>query len=145
MTHEYAEWQVAELARLGLTDPQRAERALNAVWAAMPGLYEELARSAGIPCDDGPETDVASFALVETGGGSVARLADSRIAVWEIVREHRRSGSVEQLIIAFPSVERDELQAAIDYASRNAQEIDMLIERYESMLEQRRAQYPYAR
>jgi len=147
MTHQYADWQVTELARLGQTDRQRAERALNALWSAVPGLFEELARGAGVPLDGEDASNDArpTFALVETGNSSVARLTESRIAVWEIVRAHRRTGSIEGLSAAFPSVDRGELEAAIDYGSRNQKEIDLLIDRYESMIENRRAQYPYTR
>ena len=147
MTHEYAEWQVSELAKLAETDRQRAERALNALWLAMPGLFEDLARAAGVPyeAEDGPNAVCPTFALVEASGSSVARLTESRIAVWEIVRAYRRTGSIEQLIAAFPSVDRDELEAALDYGLQNEPEIELLINRYESMIEQRRAQYPYAR
>lgn len=144
MTREYADWQVMELARLGQTDRKRAERALNALWAAMPGLFEELARSAGVPCE---EEGLFSppFALVETSAGAVARLAESRVAVWEVVRVHRRCGSLEELCAAFPSVERGELEAALIYGEAHEAEIDALIARYESMVEHKRAQYPYAR
>jgi len=147
MTHQYAEWQVAELAKLGQSDRERAERVLNALWSAVPGLFQDLARSAGIHAElaETPGTTVPGLALVETQESSVARLTESRIAVWEIVRVHRRTGSIEGLIAAFPSVERDELEAAIDYGIQNQSEIDLLIERYESMIEHRRAQYPYAR
>ena len=147
MTHQYAEWQVTELAKLGQTDRQRAERALNALWSAVPGLFEELARAAGIQNDAEDTSDATgpAFALVETGDGSVARLTESRIAVWEIVRAHRRTGSIEGLSAVFPSVDRAELEAAVDYGSQNQHEIDLLIDRYESMIENRRAQYPYAR
>ncbi|HLK14387.1 MAG TPA: DUF433 domain-containing protein [Fimbriimonadaceae bacterium] len=141
MTHPYEAWQVSELARLAETDPGRTERALNALWAAVPGLYEELARSAGVAAS----FEEAGFALVETSESAVARLAESRIAVWEVVRAHRRGGSLEELSAAFPTVDRDALEAALEYGRRNHEEIDRLIERYESKIEQRRAQYPYAR
>src|SRR5579862_5074967 len=102
MTHQYAEWQVTELAKLGQSDPQRAERALNAVWSAMPGLFEELAVSAGEPIEARDEAEAnPAYALVETSESSVARLTESRIAVWEVVREHRRSGSMDELTAVF--------------------------------------------
>jgi uncharacterized protein (DUF433 family) len=147
MTHQYADWQLTELAKLAQADPERAERALNALWASVPGLFEDLARSAGIPCDSASASDEPgpTFALVEVGGTSAARLAESRIAVWEIVRVHRRTGSMDELAAAFPSVERDELEAAIQYGLQHQTEIELLINRYESMIEQRRAQYPYTR
>jgi uncharacterized protein (DUF433 family) len=148
MNHAYAEWQVTELAKLGQTDPARAERVLNALWATAPGLYEELAQSAGVePSTDPAESPAVhtGFALVETGDSAIARLAESRIAVWEVVRAHRTIGSIDALCAAFPSVERDELEAAIEYGLQNSEEIDLLIERYESKIEHRRAQYPYAR
>jgi uncharacterized protein (DUF433 family) len=146
MARKYAEWQLAELLKLGGRDRDRAERALNAVWSAMPGLYEELAASAGLSFDfeDSPKA-CPTYALVETVESSVARLTESRIAVWEIVREHRRSGSMDELTVAFSSLDRGELEAAIDYGQQHREEIDLLIERYESMIEHRRAQYPNTR
>ncbi|MHB8637033.1 MAG: DUF433 domain-containing protein [Fimbriimonadaceae bacterium] len=148
MTHPYAEWQLTELARLGKSDRARAERVLNALWAAMPGLFEEFAQAAGVTVDVDQPANVPSepaFALVETSESSVARLAESRIAVWEVVRAHRQSGSMDALGSAFASVDREALEAALDYGLLHREEIDLLIERYESMIENRRAQYPYAR
>ena len=75
MMHGYAEWQVTELAKLGQFDRERAERALNAVWSAMPGLYEELAQSAGKPFDGAAVDAMAlplTHALVEVAESSVA-------------------------------------------------------------------------
>lgn len=144
MTHAFADWQVTELARLAETDRERAERALNALWAAMPGLFEELASSAGVHVDL-DERELSTFALVETGGGHVARLSESRLAVWEVVRMHRRCGSIDELCAAFPSVDRVELEAAVTYGTSHPAEVDTLIARYESMLEHKRQHYPYAK
>jgi uncharacterized protein (DUF433 family) len=116
------------------------ERILNSLWSANPGLFEELASAAGESADR-----TSGFAVVENGGASVARLSESRIAVWEIVRAYRKAGSLDRLEKEFPNVEPGELQAAVNYGAENAGEVNLLIERYEALLEQRRAQYPYAR
>ena len=142
MTHPYADWQMAELARLAQTNPERLEAILNSLWTANPGLYEELSEQANSVTE---QSEIPAFALVETGGASCARLSESRIAVWEIIRAYRKAGSIEGLHHEFPHVELGELKAALEYGVENQVEVDLLISRYESMLEQRRAQYPYAR
>jgi uncharacterized protein (DUF433 family) len=142
MTHPYSDWQMAELVRLAHANPERLEGILNSLWAANPGLYEELSAHANSATEP---TERPTYALVETGGASCARLSESRIAVWEIIRAYRRAGSIEGLHEEFPQVELGELKAALEYGVENQVEVDLLIARYESMLEQRRAQYPYAR
>ena len=52
---------------------------------------------------------------------------------------------MDDLGAAFPSLEREELDAAISYGLQYREEIDLLIDRYESMIEHRRAQYPHVR
>src|SRR5579872_3636565 len=99
MTHPYADWQITQLGKLAQTDPARLKSILNSVWSANPGLYEELAAAAGVQID---APDSIAFALVETSGNMMARLSDSRIAVWEIVRAYRRAGSLDQLQAEFP-------------------------------------------
>ncbi len=143
MTHPYEDWQLEELGRLAQTNPRRLESVLNNLWVANPGLHEELKARASLA--NVSSTELPAFALVETGGASCARLSESRIAVWEIIRAYRRAGSIDKLHADFPQVELGELQAALDYGVENKVEVDLLIARYEAMLEQRRSQYPYAR
>ena len=75
----------------------------------------------------------------------MARLAEGHIAVWEVVREYRKLGSVEELQSAFPSLDQAELAAALRYAQEHSEEIQALIDEYESVLAKRRAEYPFAR
>jgi uncharacterized protein (DUF433 family) len=67
------------------------------------------------------------------------------VAVWEIVREYRKIGSVERLERSFPSLTRGELAAALKYAEHNPEEIENRILRYEDVRHRRLLQYPYAR
>jgi uncharacterized protein (DUF433 family) len=75
----------------------------------------------------------------------VARLVSGQIAVWEIVREYRKLGGLERLRESFPGVAESELAAALRYAQEHPEEIEALIEEYESVLALRRSVYPYAR
>ena len=71
------------------------------------------------------------------GGPNGPRLRSSGVAVWEIAREARRHGSLDGLAEDFPSIPRHELEAALDYAEANREEMDALIERYESLFARR--------
>ena len=46
MWTQFESWQCRQLERLAQQDPDRAESALNTLWAMCPGLLEELAISA---------------------------------------------------------------------------------------------------
>lgn len=159
-------WQLQQLQRLSTLDPERVETMLNTLWASYPGLFEELAISAvdaeelGVDAcseririaPDLVESEVVAFRnrpermqmMVEHEAG-VARLAGSRIPVWEVVREFRKLGSVERLTEAFRSLSRLELAAALKYAEGHPEEIENQIVRYENILGRRRTEYPFAR
>jgi uncharacterized protein (DUF433 family) len=158
-------WAVTQFGRLAEQDPERADRLLEALWEAHPNLLSELAISA-VASDElsieecarvmmtsadevekrlslsTSEGDGAASLILVDGG--VARLADARVCVWEIVRELRRHGSVECLCESYPGLTKVELEAALAYAASNTEEVEALITRYEGMLERRRAEYPYA-
>lgn len=159
-------WQVAQLARLSTIEPERVESGLNALWTERPELLEQVTiagASAGdiTPCEAGrilgisqaeAETKIADFnrkslkrcCLVVCESG-VAKLADGGIPVWEVVRVHRKLGSLEKLHQAFGGTSPETLDSALAYAESNREEIDHQIERYEEMVERKRAEYPYAR
>lgn len=158
-------WQLQQLKRLSNLDPERVETILNTLWNSYPGLYEELAVSAvdqemlsvegcaqriGVTEQEverhlityREQTVRPESAVVRDG--KVARLHDGQVAVWEVVREYRKLGSVERLTASFPSLTPRELAAALKYAEANPEEIESQISRYEEMLSKRRTEYPFA-
>ncbi len=162
------EWQLCQLVRLAASDPERVEAMLNTLWRSYPSLLGDLAIMAVDKeqvsvdeCSDmlgiRPEmveerlkklrrqaSPVAMAVVQDDSQNHVARLADYGIAVWEVVREFRKLGSVERLIETFPAVPEGQLAAALRYAQSNPAEIESLIENYESMLARRREEYPFA-
>ncbi|MGV3615480.1 MAG: DUF433 domain-containing protein [Fimbriimonas sp.] len=159
-------WQLAQLQRMAALDPERVETVLNTLWKSYPGLFEELAVSAVDQrdlsvdaCADRIDVDAAEverqlFAFRNTSvrpdrlvvhDGTVARLSEGQVAVWEVVREYRKLGSVERLAASFPSLTHRELAAALKYAEAHPDEVEAQIERYETALGKRRAEYPFAR
>lgn len=161
-------WQLGQLQRLSQSDPERVETILNTLWNSYPNLLAELAVAAVDQEQLSVEScakllliDVAEVerrlvefrqhharfnyeqAVVVDHGSTVAKLVDSRVAVWEIVREYRKLGSVERLTEAFPSLPKSELAAALTYAERNPSEIEDQISKYESILQKKRAEYPF--
>lgn len=166
----YESWQLGQLRRLAQFDTERVETMLNTIWNSYPGLLEELAIAAvdqeQLSVGDCalllkvPSCEVEArliefrgrtapkqcdWAVVVEDGSSIAKLADSHIAVWEIVREYRKLGSVERLTEAFPSLPKSELAAALVYAEQNPGEIETQIMRYEEILEKKRSEYPFMR
>lgn len=161
-------WQFRQLERLASADPDRAETILNTVWRSFPGLLgelaigavdqEELTVQACAELLDMSEEDVEQrlhayrrrsqrfdYAVVHDRDTHIARLADGKIAVWEIIREFRKLGSVDRLRQAFPGVSEADLASAFRYAEAHAKEIEQLIEDYESRLAKMRAEYPFAK
>lgn len=167
MWAKHEAWQLGQLHRLAGLDPERVETVLNTLWIQYPALYAELAILAvdqeqlsisecaerlGITPDEVEEKLITfrraaplEVALVEDRGGkNVARIADYGIAVWEVVREFRKLGSVERLKESFPAVPEGQLAAAIRYAQANPKEIEELICEYEEMMTKLRQEYPFA-
>jgi len=160
-------WQLSQLNRLAGIDSERVETILNTLWKSYPGLYAELAILAvdmeqlsvdecaqrlGITGDEVLQKLIQfrraaplDLALVpDRNGHPVARIADFGIAVWEVVREYRKLGSVERLKESFPAVPEAQLAAAMRYAQENTEEIDGQIRAYEDMAGKLRAEYPFA-
>lgn len=162
-------WQLSQLNRLATLDPERVENILNTLWKSYPNLYSELAilavdqeQLSVEECASRLEIDdecviekliqfrraaPLDLAVVHDacGAKSVARIADYGIAVWEVVREYRKLGSVERLKDSFPAVPEGQLAAAMRYAQENPEEIDGQIREYETMMGKLRAEYPYAK
>lgn len=166
MWHVLEPWQFSQLKRLATFDPERVETTMNTIWNAYPGLFEEVCVSAVdqeqltvarcaeiLNTDEGRVEELLHAfrsrppqpAAVVHDERAVARLAEGHIAVWEIVREYRKLGSVERLVNSFASLSRRELAAALKYAEQNPAEIEATIARYEELLAKRRAEYPFAR
>jgi uncharacterized protein (DUF433 family) len=167
MWHVLEPWQFTQLKRLATFDPERVETNMNTLWNAYPGLFEEVCVSAvdqeqltisrcaellGVT-EVRVEEMLSNFrsrppqpqAAVVRDERAVARLAEGHVAVWEIVREYRKLGSVERLVDSFTSLSRGELAAALKYAEQNPGEIEGQIARYEELLSKRRTEYPFAR
>jgi uncharacterized protein (DUF433 family) len=164
----YESWQVRQLERLAQLDPERAETVLNTLWAACPSLLGELAISAvdqealsvsacadllGITADE-VERRLIVFrkhaitvdrAVVSDGQCNGAHLAECHVAVWEVIREYRKLGSVERMRESFPSLSEGELAAAFIYAEEHPAEIEDKISQYENLLARKRSEYPYMR
>jgi len=161
-------WQLQQLQRLANADPERAEAMLNTLWNNFPGLLPELAISAvdqevlSVPecaerldlTEHQVETSLTDFRHNGKGTHSIvlredrhktACLAEGGIAVWEVVREYRKLGSVERLKESFPSLTEMELAAALRYAQEHSEEIESLISDYENVLAKRRAEYPFSK
>lgn len=158
-------WQLQQLQRLASMDPERVETILNTLWRQYDGLFAELAVLAtdqeelsvercaqllGVSPEEVERRMLAFRVAVRNEravvhDGTVARLHEGRIPVWEVVREYRKLGSVERLAESFPSLTQGELAAALKYAEANPEEIEGQIARYEEVLVKRRAEYPFAR
>lgn len=157
-------WQTRQLQRLAAIDPERAEGMLNTLWQQYPGLYEEMAIMAvdqealtvaqtaellSIPTAE-VDAKLVAWRRREVGSerlvvaGPVAKLEETGVPVWEIVRELRKLGSVERLESRFPTLNRGQIAAALRYAQNHPQEIEDQIGRYEEARERQRAEYPFA-
>lgn len=170
MWTKFESWQLAQFQRLGQLDPERVETILNTVWHSYPGLMRDLAIAAVdqeqlsveacaclLDCStEDVEARLIEFrqksakfdydwAVVMDDSTHVARLAESQVAVWEIVREYRKLGSVERLTETFPSLPKSELAAALVYAEQNPGEIESQISRYEEIIQRKRSEYPFMR
>jgi len=157
-------WQLRQLHRLAELDPERSETILNTLWNQFPGLFEDVIVMAvdqgEIGIDRAAEVAGVTAAEIEArlqvmrrqeslldrmvtvDETNVARLEDGKVAVWEIVRELRKLGSLERLESAFPSLHRTEIAAALKYAQSHPTEIEDQISRYEEAMSRRRAVYP---
>lgn len=161
------DWQLHSLTRLATQDPDRVETALNTLYRQFPGLREELAIMAvdqeQLSVDDCArllaievtEVEARLFAfrhrarfetaVIQDPGNKIARLADGKVAVWEVIREFRRLGSAERVRDAFPGLNEGDLASAFRYAQEHPIEIEKLISDYEALQTLRRSQYPFAK
>jgi uncharacterized protein (DUF433 family) len=159
-------WQVAQLAHLAEVEPDRVEAALNELWDVRPDLLEQLTLAAydqqELTADEAAHVLRISVAeldgklaqyrrrllkssLVVASHGRAAKLGDIGLPVWEVVRVHRKLGSMEKLQEAFSGVPRTALEAALTYAEENAAEVERQIFEYEDLLERRLAEHQNVR
>jgi len=160
-------WALNELCKLAERDPQRGDRIMEALWSAHPRLIGELAIAAvdhgEISAEEASQVlnvspeevqsrvdtfrrgERASAPIVEDDGTGVARLAESHVPVWEVVREYNKTSQVDELAKAFPALTLAELHAALEYGNGHTQQITSLIEQYDSMQSRKRAEYPFAK
>lgn len=160
-------WLVDQLRRMAKTQPERFEGFVRSLQQALPAEFEELALMA---VDEGSlqasdcavvlmvdseelnvrlegyrnNTDDLPDGLIEIDGNRVARIVDTQVAVWEVVRVFRRVGSVAELKQAYNSLSERELRAALAYAGNNPDEIAASIEQYEAVVNRAREAYPFA-
>ncbi|HRJ27318.1 MAG TPA: hypothetical protein PLO61_07405 [Fimbriimonadaceae bacterium] len=171
MKHTYLQfetWQLTQLARIARQNPNRIEMVLNALWQASPGLFEDLAIAAVDQEMLSIQECAEKLGLTEAGvesklreyrrsqcqygapivrdleHGCVAKLSGSQIAIWEIVRAHRKLGSLEAVQARYPGIDEIELQSALAYAEENPVEIEAQIRQYDEMRARKQVEYPFA-
>lgn len=157
MMGEFVEpWLIPQLRRLAKSRPERFASLVATLREARPDLYEELSLLAvehgeidTHECAVVLGTDPVSVGvrlevyrreahelgdpiLVELDELGVARLAGAGASVWEIVREHRKLGSIGALKDAYPALSESELRAALRYSERHEEEIEETIRAYEA-------------
>lgn len=145
------DWLPHAMARLSSLEPDRYESFVESFRAAMPEAYEQLVGLASEVMRADPDlaerakganlsTEV--LATVRKDEHGVARIVDSHVAVWEVVRAFRRVGSVTELSEAYPGLSERELRTALAYGGTNPDEISGQIARYEDHSRMVREAYP---
>jgi len=159
-------WQLTQICRLAKYDPERVETIFNTIWAMYPNLRWDLAIGAVEQSELTVEEAAEHFqvpvgeiekrleahcrALSEWGQAEIletergAKVEDTQVCVWEIIREYRKIGSMEALRESFPGLSTAQLGAAINYAREHPAEIESLISAYEEVQARKREEYPFA-
>lgn len=162
-------WLLPQLERMAKTSPDRIEEILGAMRHSCPELFAELHLMAvehgELSRDEAAERLESNRAAVEMrledyrqamecasqqsviefDRNGVARILEKHVTVWEIVREYRRTDSVDAMRGTFPGLSEGELRAALIYAGRNPNEIGSQIRAYEAVVERNKAAYPFAK
>lgn len=165
---EVKPWILPQVERMALERPGRIASALAAIFANDPDLEIELTAMAveenmlelheaavhlGMSPDELEKRVTAlsehqdlsdDMARIKKDVGGVARLVSSPVAIWEVVREYRRVGAVDQVLESMPMLSELDVRAALSYAGRNPDEIGREIKRYDDHVERTRAAYPFA-
>ncbi len=158
----YESWQLEQLGYLAVSDPERVSSALKAFWEANPELFNDAILSAVdrrqisyeraselldlsvaeinklLEAQRSNSASWEQFIEVEAENGT-ARLSDSHVPIWEIIREYRKLGSVDSLCEAFPQLTQGSLAAALKYAEAHSTDIQSKIDAYEQYLDRRKA------
>lgn len=120
------DWFPRAIAHLAVEDPSRLRTFLEEFAEVMPdahAFFESYRYHA-------PDED-ESYALVQADANGTARIVDSQVPVWEIVRAFRKLGSVDALKAKYVGLSERELRTALLYAGRFPDEISAQIARYE--------------
>ncbi|MES1147427.1 MAG: hypothetical protein ABUL49_01625 [bacterium] len=151
MSFQADDWLPHALLRLSSLEPDRYEQFVSEFKAALPSAYAELialAQQAGKLDPDLAERmkiatlNLEASELVVKDERGVARIIDSNIAVWEIVRAFRKVGSVTALKEGYAGLSERELRTALAYYGQNPDEISAQIAKYEETRIARQA-YPH--
>jgi len=151
MSFQADDWLPHALIRLSSLEPDRYEQFVSDLKRALPEAYGELvgmAKEAGkLDPDLAERMKVATLnleaeELVVKDERGVARIIDSQVAVWEIVRAFRKLGSVSALKESYGGLSERELRTALAYYGQNPDEISTQIAKYEELRKARDA-YPH--
>ncbi|MBL8065575.1 MAG: DUF433 domain-containing protein [Chthonomonadaceae bacterium] len=166
---EHSHWLVPQLEKLSKSRPDRIDDILAVLKRERPEIFEEIvliaidhghisrlqaaellgAELQGVEFRlqvfrDAYEADAESQ-VIELNRQGVAHIAGKHVTVWEIVREYRQAGSVDEIRGAFPALTEGELRAALAFAGRNPDEIGSQILAYEEFVKRSHEAYPFAR
>lgn len=150
MSFHADDWLPHALLRLSSLEPDRYELFIAELKGALPATYDMLvgiAHEAGrVDPELAERMKVATLnleaeELVVKDEKGIARIVDSHVAVWEIVRAFRKLGSVSALKDSYGGLSERELRTALAYYGQNPDEISGQIAKYEETRKAREA-YP---
>lgn len=161
-------WVAAAAERLAQMWPERLEALLSealshdpqskldyALWAIELGELSRAEAAEWLDIDAaeldtkleqmrGTISDDERSRLVVIDQNGIARLSGTSVTVWEVVREFRRSDSVEGINRLFPNLSPQAIRSALSYAGSNPDEIGAQIKSYEEHVKRSKAAYPYS-
>lgn len=148
-------WMMLQVERLAKSRPESLARLLCALRRQHPEAFEEMvllalehgdltSAEAGVQLGIS-EAEVSTrherlrskvcdgeeYSLIAFDGNGVAKVKGTVVAVWEVVRQFRRSQSVAELHAMFPSLTEMEVRSALAYAGRNPDQIHGQIRAFE--------------
>lgn len=169
MTTTLGHWIIPQLERMAKSHPEKIDDLLEAIRHSRPDIFDELHLMAiehgQLTKEDAAERlhadsavvqnrlevyrEAMTFAsesqVIEKDRHGVAKISEKHVSVWEIVREYRRTDSVEAMRGAFPGLSEGELRAALIYAGRHPDEVGSQIRAYDEVVERSKAAYPFAK
>lgn len=158
-------WQLRQLQALSHSRPDRIATALETLFESHPDVHCDVVigglQDEAISVEEAASELNVNFEQLETlrqeyldrnrmlehpeiehHQNRPATLVGNGLAVWEVVREYRRSACSDTFRAALPSVSKAQLEASLAYASTHKDEIDELIRQYESFKSIRTSEYP---